>query len=59
MVLPIFLAQVFGDCGKHARSAVGVSSLIFDMLPAENRSAERNVSVGAEKISASCRASKF
>jgi enamine deaminase RidA (YjgF/YER057c/UK114 family) len=25
------LVQVFGDCGKHARSAVGVSSLIFDI----------------------------
>ena len=25
------LVQIFGDCGKHARSAVGVSSLIFDI----------------------------
>ena len=25
------LVRVFGDCGKHARSAVGVSSLIFDI----------------------------
>jgi enamine deaminase RidA (YjgF/YER057c/UK114 family) len=25
------LVQVFGDCGKHARSAVGVSALIFDI----------------------------
>ncbi|HEY1364090.1 MAG TPA: RidA family protein [Xanthobacteraceae bacterium] len=25
------LVQVFGDCGKHARSAVGVASLIFDI----------------------------
>jgi enamine deaminase RidA (YjgF/YER057c/UK114 family) len=25
------LVQVFGECGKHARSAVGVSSLIFDI----------------------------
>ena len=25
------LVQVFGDCGKHARSALGVSSLIFDI----------------------------
>jgi enamine deaminase RidA (YjgF/YER057c/UK114 family) len=25
------LVQVFGDCGRHARSAVGVSSLIFDI----------------------------
>ena len=25
------LVQVFGDCGKHARSAVGVSAMIFDI----------------------------
>ena len=25
------LVQVFGDCGKHARSAIGVSALIFDI----------------------------
>ena len=25
------LVQVYGDCGRHARSAVGVSSLIFDI----------------------------
>jgi enamine deaminase RidA (YjgF/YER057c/UK114 family) len=25
------IVKIFGDCGKHARSAVGVSSLIADI----------------------------